>query len=496
MARRTIIPIAGVPATLLNIATTAITFILAVNLASAHQQTFILTLIAAIAQTLSSCALLFLCVQHFRRRNRREKVFATKPKRPVILYLSVLVAAIAAVVEGVALGWSRASIDNISNAVAGVQPLTFVLLTIGVWAASVILEIIFFAMLVFVRDEGRVSYHEPVESIRETSNEMEETSRPGTSATIRSNPFRETSVSLPSSPMMDSTSLRSSSSLRCPPSARKPLLSRQHSFPRRSANRSSASLNRPSFDSPSPSRQSQDSAFDSWDTSHVAAAMRETVLHSRPAIKPQRQGLEPIPGSRSPSPAKALEGPFYNIDPLPSPPPSPLPQPSVSDSRPSSRGRSATTGASNHSQSFRNEDHIHPLFRTCSPTPPPTASAGSTVVAAPVAGQTVNEKVLRRMRSSSTPASPSPLVRSASFYDFNTAPTTPGEGGVDGDAPPIPEFIMVAGKRSSEERYHSRMMRREDSVDGTDSEMGVVLPGPMPGAISPGLGIGAPPGMI
>jgi len=104
------------------------------------------------------------------------------------------------------------------------------------------------------------------------------------------------------------------------------------------------------------------------------------------------------------------------------------------------------------------------------------------------------------MRSSSTPTSPSPLVRSASFYDFNTAPSTPMEGAED--APPIPEFIMVAGKRNSEESYHhSRILKREDSsYDASlDSEAGgnnTLLPGPVLGAMSPGLGIGAPPGMV
>ena len=500
MARKVIIPAAGAPAIALGAATTTVTFILASGLSASHHQTYILLLIAAVAQVISTCTLMLLVIRHLRQWTTPAKVFAAKPRRPKILYYFILLAVIAAVIEGVALGWSRASVDKVPTKLVGMKPLTFVLLTLGIWAASTVAQIVFFTTILSKRNEASTHRHEPVESVREMSSEMEETSRPSTPLTTRSNPFRETSVSIPSSPMIDTHSLRSSSSFKYPPSARKPLLSRQLSLPRRSGNRSSASLNRPSFDSPSPSRPSQDSGFDSWDTSHIAPAMRETVLHSRPALMPQRQGLEPIPGSRSPSPAKALEGPFYNIDPLPSPPPSPLPQASVSDSRPSSRGRSATTtGTSSHSHSFKNEDHIHPLFRTCSPTPPPTASAGSIVVAAPVAGQTVNEKVLRRMRSSSTPASPSPLVRSESFYDFNTAPTTPLEG-VEIEAPPIPNFILAAGERNSgaDTRSSSGLMKRDGSDQGTDPEDldSSSLPGPMPGAISPGLGIRAPPGML
>ena len=101
-----------------------------------------------------------------------------------------------------------------------------------------------------------------------------------------------------------------------PTSSKTRLLIRQHSFPRRSK----------SFtDSPSHERASQDSGFDSWDTSEVAPYIRETVLQSSPKIRGKPLSpLEPIPGSRSPSPAKALEGPFFPQPESLSPPPSVL----------------------------------------------------------------------------------------------------------------------------------------------------------------------------
>ncbi|KAL4807835.1 hypothetical protein BDV18DRAFT_159048 [Aspergillus unguis] len=46
------------------------------------------------------------------------------------------------------------------------------------------------------------------------------------------------------------------------------------------------------------------------------------------------------------------------------------------------------------------ESNIHPLFRSCSLSPPPTATPTSMVLASPEAGQTIDKKALQRMRSS------------------------------------------------------------------------------------------------
>lgn len=46
------------------------------------------------------------------------------------------------------------------------------------------------------------------------------------------------------------------------------------------------------------------------------------------------------------------------------------------------------------------ESNIHPLFRSCSRTPPPTATPSSMVLASPEAGQMIDQKELQRMRSS------------------------------------------------------------------------------------------------
>lgn len=68
------------------------------------------------------------------------------------------------------------------------------------------------------------------------------------------------------------------------------------------------------------------------------------------------------------------------------------------------------------------EAHIHPLFRSDSPTPPPVATPGTMVTAAPDAGRVIHHHAsnqsLRRLRSGSQLAQSSPLSRSSSSETF------------------------------------------------------------------------------
>lgn len=50
-------------------------------------------------------------------------------------------------------------------------------------------------------------------------------------------------------------------------------------------------------------------------------------------------------------------------------------------------------------QKTLHENHIHPLFRTGSASPPPTPAPGTMVTASPAAGHTISPKMLNRMRS-------------------------------------------------------------------------------------------------
>lgn len=152
--------------------------------------------------------------------------------------------------------------------------------------------------------------------------------------------------------------------------------------------------------------------FESWDTSAVEDGFTNPFV-TRPTIG--RKRLEAIPGSRPVSPAKPLDGPFPGYEEPATPEKLPLP-----DSPMQSPIMLATDGDSIISlptsptlrrPSSIHEAHIHPLFRSHSPTPPPTPSADTIITASPFAGQVVHgDHVMapRRIqsRSNSRPSSP------------------------------------------------------------------------------------------
>lgn len=202
--------------------------------------------------------------------------------------------------------------------------------------------------------------------------------------------------------------------------------------------------------------------FDSWDTSAVDPQNRQTVMQS---TSPTGPFLETIPASptnsRPPSPDSfALEPP-----------------------RPRNRSRSYSPAGSSIrvprapyvTQSDGTEAHIHPLFRSDSPNPPPSATPGTMVMASPNAGQVISDRnsirSLSRMRSGSLPAAPSPLSRQGSYDEF--APLRPAARDLEGTpepsireegerklTPPIPEWILSAGSRTSLSDYSRRLRSR------------------------------------
>ncbi|KAF4632876.1 hypothetical protein G7Y89_g5243 [Cudoniella acicularis] len=193
--------------------------------------------------------------------------------------------------------------------------------------------------------------------------------------------------------------------------------------------------------------------FDSWDTSAVDAHSRQAVESASPI--PQRF-LETIPasptGSRSPSPGFPLD----------------LEPPKM---RKRSRSYSPANTQRERVRSFRetspiessSEAHIHPLFRTDSPTPPPAATPGTVVTAAPNAGQLISDRQsirsIHRMRSGSLPSSP--LMHSESLDSLRRAMEREERerleaGGERTLTPPIPDFILNGGPRNSLSGYNSR----------------------------------------
>ncbi len=400
-------------ALVLTIATTVLIIALAVFLATGPSRPYALSIVAATSQVVSFCTLCFLAVGYACQEDNPQSngKFRWEQRRYCfILGFGVLPSTLAGVLVAATLGWSKGSLTEASGRILGRTTAAYLTIAFVIWGLNILAQAFLYALLSIPKKPAPEDAPMPLISTPDVPSEMAEQTRPATSTTVQSNPFQGSEYSAPPSLVASegTTSQRSSlSTVRRPSLSRTKLVGRQHSFPRHSKNSSS--------DSPSSSRVSQDEAFDSWDTSGVGPHIRETVLHSSPSTM-KVPILEPIPGSRSPSPAKALEGPFFQHSPPESSPPSPLPQPTFS--RPTSP------------RSPSSEDHIHPLFRTCSPTPPPTASSGTVVTAAPSAGQIIDERILRRMRSGSLPSSPSPMVRSESFDRFLTSrnPTSPNLG--------------------------------------------------------------------
>ena len=320
----------------------------------------------------------------------------------------VAVASAALAVTGVALVWSVVRQQDLPKTIIGMLPMSILGVWFGMWGVTLILQVALYVALglwtkkvLKANSIGRLDLDfgirlPPMDEFR-----------PDTQATERSFPSSEPTLhSPPRTPKSRVASTRRSSSTRVGP----PSSSKTKRF--RSSARSSMDV--PAF--PAGEAVSIDSAFDSWDTSSVHREVR-TAIYSSP---PTRSGLEPIPGSRSESPANGLDGPFLPSSPTmtsssphaassetaeaigwdpsstlrqfsSSPPSSPPPNFSRPTSRPgSSQQRILAPAFGSSPPQASMQELIHPLFRHNSPEPPPVAAAGSMIMAAPSANQPIN----------------------------------------------------------------------------------------------------------
>ena len=497
MIQAVLVHLMSLVAILSGLSAGCLTIAFAISPKSQHNKIHIFPLVAGIVQLCSSVALAISLVAHY------HVCGPTKKRLEIILFvLLAILCLISAAILGASLGLSESTVVVKASPVFGTDASTFLNVTFVVLAFSVLANLVCILALIRIisctHKVGEAGV--PFSNTYARPQEMTETSPSITASPTLSNPFQERkTLSTPSSIRSDATSsLRSSfSTTQRPSSSKRRIMLREISH--RQSSRTS------SFDSPS-RRPSQEEDFDSWDTSAVSKQVRETVLHTKAISK--GSGLEPIPGSRSPSPAKALEGPFFPTSPSITPPASPLPQPTVSQrssaptsplerpsdlpkfssvfspmsslssslpatprppdiSRPSSRSgpisHAGSVAVPRSRQGSRSrapsEDHIHPLFRTSSPTPPPSASANTNVTAAPEAGQLINERMLKRMRSGSLPSISSPLMRSESSPDISSirVPPSPNLG-------TMPTYCM-ADSRSSRPHQRKRSASFQGNID-------------------------------
>ena len=219
----------------------------------------------------------------------------------------------------------------------------------------------------------------------------------------------------------------------------RPVTSRTTLISRPSFNRDTRSIH---SDAHSIDNVSHSDGFDSWDTSSVSNQVRDAVMQIAPS---KGTPLEPIPGSRSVTPARALDGPFLpEIDEELAEEDLVAPRMIPDVSRPPSPAVS--------------EAHIHPLFRTESPIPPPEATPGTSIIASPLADQVIAcpARPYMRMRSNSNlrnnTTSPSPLAPAHSLRGRTVSPhagsRTPSPPSRE-MTPPIPDFVLNSSPRSS-----------------------------------------------
>lgn len=146
----------------------------------------------------------------------------------------------------------------------------------------------------------------------------------------------------------------------------------------------------------------------------------------------------------------------------------------------SSSGPSSPTASSFHMETSRlpappklrlpDESNIHPLFRSDSPSPPPTATPGTIVLGSPAAGQTISVKTLERVRSthslrSHTPRSRSPLFESMEQRDEKTRQKAGPPDGSRAEEPRtgMPSYIMAGHVRKSILQYEKKKYELNES---------------------------------
>jgi hypothetical protein len=95
---------------------------------------------------------------------------------------------------------------------------------------------------------------------------------------------------------------------------------------------------------------------------------------------------------------------------------------------------------------------------------------GTVVIAAPEAARVISDRQsVRRMRSGSLPTRESPLSHQTSYETFRASPSLEERDEVELDVsglteerkmtPPIPDWILSAGSRTSLNGYESRKIR-------------------------------------
>ncbi|KAF2840373.1 hypothetical protein M501DRAFT_1015429 [Patellaria atrata CBS 101060] len=350
----------------------------------------------------------------------------------------------------------RRSMPGASRVLLGVE--------LSLWSLSVIFQVAFYSIAIRESPLSIISRY-PVPSQEYQRAALPEVREPTSPTSLRafSPPFVQQELTLPSPARSSISSISLQSWRSSLQQAVRPITSRSklvssHSSTTRDSRRASSDVHSTHTDP-------QTDAFDAWDTSSVDPQARDAVLSAAPS---RGTALETIPGSRPVSPARALEeacnGPRTELK----------TPPSIKSPPRSLRSTNVPSTSSRPTSPITDESHIHPLFRTDSPTPPPATTPGTVVVAAPLGGQTILSAPGQRgrMRSDSHTTTRSPLISSQSLQDLHDTPLSRSRATSRDPSPPsremtppIPDFILSASPRSSLAGYGKRKLSLQSDAE-------------------------------
>ncbi|KAI9864506.1 MAG: hypothetical protein M1813_002995 [Trichoglossum hirsutum] len=385
--------------------------IFAATLTNNHSGIRVLSIVAAVTNILAlALALALALIPRFTYNHMLGQ--SERQRRPIFL-LGIIPFSAAAATTIVTLGCMEINLKSLPQSILGRPTSTILISAFGVLGTSIFTEFAFYSFLLWSLHTIAKQRH-PSSSwnglgrgldvqrfIKSVVRPLPEPSGPS--------PTRSTT------PSDAKRTLRSSLS-----SVVRPVISRTKLITRDST----------SLDGSSRDDVPESGGFDSWDTSGVGSQARQAVLISSLTDVehlPKGAELEPIPGSRSGSP---IFWPCHH---------------SESDS-----DQSKPQGPSdlpNGPGQFLGEAHIHPLFRSDSPTPPPTASPGTIVRASPLSGQVFNCSIrtLKQVQPGVLTSKTSPSVKPHSF-DKDTAVQRPTSIEIP---PSLRDFILPPSPRSN-----------------------------------------------
>lgn len=497
-------PTLGAVAVVASTVTTIFSFSFAIVLARRDIPIGIVAIVACIISVFAVLILIFLLLEEYQRartlhRSRGLEVLERRWKK--LPQVATLLCLLASTVTIATLAWMEIHIIDLPQRTIGTTLPTLLEVAFSQWGLSTLAQLLFLLNIALTdRKAAKQS-----KSVRSNSKQnhafsrvMHETSWPV--AFPASHSLSKAPIDLRLWPSNGSNGRKRSGSdaiksLRVsitqvvrPISSKSRLISTSHSQKR----------HRPtSLDSGAGEREPTEDGFDSWDTSAVDAQSRQFVMSTSALSTSRATSTPPSHSNTSLHTPPTGTGRFLertrHQSSLRSTPPWGRPPRSRSLSPSTSIGSIA--GRQSRAESpTSSEAHIHPLFRTDSPTSPPAATPGTVVTAAPGAGSIINDRrVLHRMHSGSLSTSPSPLIYSDSADDTsrmlagkkastgsnvncnvraNSGSTAAEEPPERELTPPIPEWILGAGQRNSMSGYTRRkgplvpVSERAELVDG------------------------------